>query len=100
MLKARKLQAAKAMISLVEHPRCRQQNILKYFGEEGNRCGICDRCIEADGQGNISKSLIEKIHDLPKGLDVPLELLTSTKFTTYLLDENLITRKGKSYIRK
>ena len=100
MLKARKLQAATAMISLVEHPRCRQQNILKYFGEEGIRCGICDRCVETDGQRNLSKALIDKIHDLPTGQDVPLELLTSATLTTYLMDENLITRKGKSYIRK
>jgi len=100
LLKARKLQAAKAMISLVDYPRCRQLNILKYFGEEGTACGVCDRCIENGFETKGPSELLAKVQELQTGQDVPDELLKNKKVTAYLLDEQLIYRKGNIYIRK
>jgi len=99
-LKDRKIKAANAMIQLVENPRCRQYNILRYFGEDSGICGACDRCHASDQNEKIYDSEVERISQIQIGEKVPSELLKSTKFITYLLDQNLIYQAGKSYIRK
>ncbi|MGB3373668.1 MAG: DNA helicase RecQ [Microbacterium sp.] len=36
-----------AMLALCETVACRRQNLLRYFGQDSNRCGNCDTCLEA-----------------------------------------------------
>jgi ATP-dependent DNA helicase RecQ len=36
-----------AMLALCETVACRRQNLLGYFGEDSERCGNCDTCLEA-----------------------------------------------------
>ncbi|MCR2826477.1 DNA helicase RecQ [Microbacterium sp. zg.Y909] len=36
-----------AMLALCETVECRRQNLLGYFGQQSERCGNCDTCLEA-----------------------------------------------------
>lgn len=39
-------QRLNALIALCEAPRCRRQTLLAYFGEDAEKCGNCDLCID------------------------------------------------------
>jgi len=88
------------MIQLVEHHRCRQQNILRYFGEENVPCKICDRCLAMSDQIIRSDAEIDEIRRLGAGEKVHSFLLNNPKMTTYLVDEKIIEQKGKTFYRK
>lgn len=98
-MKLRKLKAAKSMVQLVEHHRCRQQNILRYFGEENSACGICDRCTNKVNTSSSTMN-IDEIKKLKSGDKINLDLLENSGLITYLIDEQIITQKGTSYYRK
>jgi len=36
-----------AMLALCETVACRRQNLLRYFGQDSERCGNCDTCLES-----------------------------------------------------
>ncbi|MBG0860927.1 MAG: RecQ family zinc-binding domain-containing protein, partial [Bacteroidales bacterium] len=72
------------MIDYAEfNTRCRSVILLDYFGEEADRCGICDVCRERN-ELNLSKYEFDLI------LDEIKELLGTQKFDT----AQLITRVG------
>ena len=72
------------MIDYAEfNTRCRSVMLLDYFGEEADRCGICDVCRERN-ELNLSKYEFDLI------LDEIKELLGTQKFDT----AQLITRVG------
>jgi len=43
--KNRHYQKVKSVIAYAENVVCRSQQLMKYFGEESEKCGICDVCL-------------------------------------------------------
>jgi ATP-dependent DNA helicase RecQ len=86
--------------------RCRSVIILDYFGEEADRCGICDVCRERN-ELDLSKyefdiileeikSVLAKVHpdaeELVRMIDYPEE--KTVKVIRWLLDHNKIHSDG------
>lgn len=95
-----------AMIKFVNNPICRSVQILKYFNQESNACGICDVCIEENKSNYTNQELIEMIKDeLNKESRTFEELLglfalKSKKqlqiAVNYLIEEKMIKKEDKT----
>lgn len=55
-----------AIVNYYQNDQCRQQSILSYFGEDGEKCGICDVCDpkERAARTMTAKTLPDKIKEV------------------------------------
>ncbi|MBT8218581.1 MAG: RecQ family zinc-binding domain-containing protein, partial [Bacteroidia bacterium] len=104
--KKRKLIAAKAITSYLKTTSCRQQYILRYFGEYGGKpCGICDRCQrETSPDGNVNEIIDLILNDFKSrsfqkqellALQYPKSIVDDA--LNHLLDEGKLDIKGNSF---
>ncbi|MGB0934033.1 MAG: RecQ family ATP-dependent DNA helicase [Lishizhenia sp.] len=77
-----------AIIQLVRKPICRSVQILAYFDQKGENCGICDICISEKKADYSNQELIEIIKD-------------ELKQKTYTLDElyKVVPLKDKHHLQ-
>lgn len=96
-----------SVINFVENTiNCRSQMLLKYFGEsDGNRCGICDVCLERNKLdlndievNTLQKLIIKRVAESPinlKNLKIKGYSVTQIqKVVEFLLDSNQIITDG------
>ena len=109
--KNRYVERVNKAISYAETVRCRQQQLVGYFGEEDSeKCGICDVCLGRH-KAEVNKDEFEryktKIHRLLKREELSLGEIVDS-FTSrhenkvlqvmeYLVDEGFVEKEGESF---
>lgn len=83
----KKLDAVKQYLS---EKTCRSIQLLRYFGQKGNACGLCDVCVNEHDVAQIGTMLNRKIQVLLQGNSFTFEELTGL-LSSY--DKNFINKK-------